>query len=127
MDDEPAVLRLLQAILEGRGYVVTAAPGGPQALEMCVSQPDQFDVLLTDVTMPEMNGRELVASLEERQITLPVLFMTGYDSAQDSEDGAEDTRADERHSTLRKPFTPTGLIRAVEALLARTHSAGGAG
>ena len=127
MDDEPAVLRLLQAILEARGYEVTPVSGGRQALELCLSPTEQFDVLLTDVTMPDMNGRELVAALEERQIAIPVLFMTGYDSARDSEDGMDEEVGDERYATLRKPFTPTALTRAVETLLAKTHSAGGAG
>jgi len=122
VDDEPAVLRLLKAMLDPQQYDVTTAPGGRQALELCLAPDAQFDALVTDVTMPEMDGRELVASLAERKIEIPVLFMTGYDYVDDSQDGITSEFTGHGYAKLRKPFSKRALIDAVEALFQAKHS-----
>ena len=56
VDDEPVILNLITAILETHGYQVTVANSGHEALEVCSSRSKPFDVVLTDIMMPEMDG-----------------------------------------------------------------------
>jgi CheY-like chemotaxis protein len=78
VDDEPALLRLCKRRLTRLGYHVLDAEGPGQALEVAVSHPGPIDLLLSDVMMPEMNGRELAQALQEARPGLPAIFMSGY-------------------------------------------------
>ncbi len=78
VEDEEAILRLASTILENLGYDVLTAPGPAEALELAGSLDKPLHLLITDVVMPEMNGRDLAERLKQRFSGLKVLFMSGY-------------------------------------------------
>lgn len=78
VEDEPALLRLATRILERLGYHVLAAAGPEQAIELSAGHEGPIDLLLTDVVMPHMNGRDLHVALCETRPGLGCLFMSGY-------------------------------------------------
>jgi two-component system cell cycle sensor histidine kinase/response regulator CckA len=114
VEDEMAVRELLEEMLARNGFDVASAETGEQAL--LIASERSFDLLLTDIDLPGMNGAQLSASLHERFPTLAVVLMSGY-----PEDGAlEQARPDERRVLLRKPFSTQQLAaRLREALVRR--------
>ena len=111
MDDDDAVRALAARVLEDEGFVVIEAAGPTEALAVCERQ-ECIDLLLTDVVMPGMNGRELARRVAALRPGLPVLFVSGYD----------DSLADGGVSVepfLAKPFSPAVLAARVRELLQR--------
>jgi CheY-like chemotaxis protein len=74
VDDDESIRNVLADLFRGEGYVVHVANGGRQALVAMATVP--VDVLLTDITMPEMDGRELARILHERGNQVPLVAMT---------------------------------------------------
>ncbi len=113
VEDEEAVRRLTQRILVAAGYQVVAAASGAQALQVSASQEGKIDLLVTDVVMPGMNGRELWERLRKLRPELKVLYMSGY-----TDDVLEDRGAlDPNTHLVGKPFGADGLLRQVRAVL----------
>jgi PAS domain S-box-containing protein len=112
-EDDDGVRELMTDLLERAGYVVTAHARGEHALETARSM-GAIDLLLTDVIMPGMSGRELARSLAERQPGLRVLFVSGYAGEALARRG--DIERGERF--LQKPFSERELLRIVSATLA---------
>lgn len=110
VEDEPAILRVAQRALAGKGYRVLAASNGEQAIE-AAEGVGAIDLLLTDVVMHGMHGGELARRLRERFPRLRVLFISGY--ARNVLEG----RIPEGTSLLAKPFTPDELLARVRAAL----------
>ena len=117
VDDEPAVLAVAVRTLRGAGYRVTGASNGHDAL--AAIDTGDFDLLITDVRMPEMSGDELSRRARLEWSDLPVLYLTGY---ADQLFGKRKTLR-EREAFLEKPFTPTALEEAVATLLASSEQA----
>jgi CheY-like chemotaxis protein len=112
VEDEESVRTLASRLLRGLGYQVETAATGVEAVAR--SQVDgPFDVLVTDVVMPGMNGREVAAAIRARQPDLPVLFVSGHSA------DTLDLRPDRASRTdfLAKPFTRADLAERLEALL----------
>ena len=122
VDDEPVIVNLVTAILENHGYQVTTAESGKQALQMSLSKSSSFDVLLTDIIMPDMDGRQLAIHLENHGIRTPILFMSGYASEWDRGEAPASERL-----VLRKPFTAKELISAVEGVMSERRTLGAKG
>ncbi|MDB5632650.1 MAG: putative sensor histidine kinase with a response regulator receiver domain, partial [Tardiphaga sp.] len=78
VEDDPDVRSYLVETLEGLNYRVRKAPNADVALSDFTRDPSAFDLLLTDIVMPGMNGRQFADEMLKRQPTLKVLFMTGY-------------------------------------------------
>jgi PAS domain S-box-containing protein len=113
VEDEMAVRELLEEMLERNGFDVASAETGEQAALIASEQP--FDLLLTDIDLPGMNGAQLSAALHERHPGLAVVLMSGY-----PEDGAlEQARPDERRVLLRKPFSTQQLVARLREALQR--------
>jgi two-component system cell cycle sensor histidine kinase/response regulator CckA len=112
VEDRDVVRDLARDVLEASGFVVVAVPGGREALEV-VKAGEPFDLLLTDVVMPEMSGPELAVKLRAQHPRLPVLYMSGYT------DDVLSTHELSQAATafLRKPFGNAELITAARALL----------
>jgi CheY-like chemotaxis protein len=110
VEDDDGVRAFAKEVLSRAGYVVQSARNGADALAQLGARDLTIDVVVTDVVMPEMGGRELVEHLRRRQPDLPVLYMSGYtdDSRMLGELGATDARL------LEKPFTADALENAVE-------------
>ena len=113
VDDESGIRTLVRRVLEPLGYRVLSAADGLEALDFVAEHDRPIDLLITDVVMPGMGGRELVRRLSERRCRLPVLFLSGYPEATHV-DTAVSNRA---RAFLMKPFTPAALTRKVRDLL----------
>ena len=113
VDDEPAVRLVTKRILQRNGYTVLEASGGHEALRVLREHPGPIQLLLTDVIMPEMNGREVAERVRERRSGIKVLFMSAYSPEAIAHDGL----LDEDAAFLRKPFEIGLLLRAVRRTL----------
>ena len=85
VDDEESILRLTQKILKRLGYKVETSLNPLQAMDLFQSKPDSFDLVITDMTMPQMTGVKLAQKLKEFQPDLPVIICTGHSSLIDEE------------------------------------------
>jgi CheY-like chemotaxis protein len=116
VDDEEMLLNLCQTVLSSFGYRVVLASNGVQALDLVARMPAEIDLVITDLVMPGMSGRELMDRLRLQAPGIPLVCMSGY-SIGDSAGGA---------TYLRKPFTAQDLLRKVrESLFADAGSAAG--
>ncbi len=113
VEDEPSVLRLTERILADRGYHVIAARTPAEALRAAGTHPNEIALLLTDVIMPEMNGRELAEQLLAARPTLKVLYMSGYAAEVISGRGVLASGT----AVLQKPFTAEDLAASVRTAL----------
>jgi two-component system cell cycle sensor histidine kinase/response regulator CckA len=112
VEDSDAVRMVARRILTASGYRVLSAEGGNEALAIAQTEGGAIDLLLTDVVMPGLNGREVAERLRERTPSLRVLFMSGY-----TEDEVVRRGVASGGSLLQKPFTMDGLTAAVRAVL----------
>ncbi len=113
VEDEAALRRVAQRCLENVGYTVLTAADGDEALTLAEQHADTIQLLLTDVVMPRMNGRELASELQRRRPTLKVLYMSGYTDDAIVHHGV----LDQGTWFLGKPFTPTGITEKVREVL----------
>ncbi|MCA9575689.1 MAG: response regulator [Polyangiales bacterium] len=114
VEDSVPVRKIAQKALEHYGYQVTVASDSEDAVRLLERGALDFDVVVTDVAMPRMDGRTLVEHLRRLRADLRVLFVSGY-----TETAVVDPSGrDERTRFLAKPFTPEGLARALRRLLA---------
>lgn len=113
VDDEPDVLRLVDAILTGRGYRVLVSKGADHAIRTFERMAQKPDLVLTDVVMPGMSGPMLGEELREIEPDVRVLFMSGYDERQ----VVRKYVVDRGFTLISKPFTVQDLRNAVERVL----------
>ncbi|MFA7329540.1 MAG: ATP-binding protein [Candidatus Delongbacteria bacterium] len=112
VEDEPRLLALCQRLLSGMGYHVLAADCPATALQLAADLNGRLGLLVTDVIMPGMNGRDLAAQLRERHPGLRCLFMSGYTAdILDGPDGPPPGHF------LQKPFSLKDLAGAVRQVL----------
>jgi CheY-like chemotaxis protein len=112
-EDEPVVRRLVREILERSGYRVLEAASGLEAVELAERTAARIDLLLTDIVMPDMSGRELVDRLSERWPELRIVYMSGYPGGV-----LGHTEALTPGTTfLQKPFPIHGLAQIVRNVL----------
>ena len=112
VEDEALVRELVVAVLRDYGYEVEAAVDGADALRR-LEEAAPPDLLVTDVVLPAIDGKELAAQIGERWAGLPVLFMSGYGEAVISRHGL----LDDHIELLQKPFAPEELVGRVRELL----------
>jgi CheY-like chemotaxis protein len=120
VEDEELVRKLTCEILELGGYRVLEARHGTEALSVSWSHAGPIDLLLTDMVMPGMTGRELAAEISAGRPHIKIIFMSGY-----TESGI--LNAGEKPPGvwfLEKPFTPDGLLRRVREALEDAQTAG---
>lgn len=78
VDDEPQVLTLVREMLNREGFDVVIAASGAEALEIARSEDQGIDLLLTDIVMPELNGRDLAEQVRSVRPGLKILYMSGF-------------------------------------------------
>ncbi|HAK53999.1 MAG TPA: hypothetical protein DCP38_00750 [Acidobacteria bacterium] len=113
VDDEDSVRQLASQLLRKSGYTVIEAADGPAAVRLCRDLPRPVDLLLTDVVMPRMNGRELAAEVNALCPALKVLYMSGFADHAIVHDGILDAGL----AFLPKPLTMDTLTRKVRDVL----------
>lgn len=113
VEDDPTIRQLSREVLESLGYSVLEAGSGEGALELCQAQKEKIDLLLTDIVMPGINGRELAGRLLSRCPNLRVLFMSGYTPDVLVRQGILEPGA----ALVRKPLTTGALARMVRRVL----------
>ena len=113
VEDEESVRQLVRETLESRGYRVLEAENGQAGVEAAAAHQGTIDLIITDVVMPEMSGRELVQRLSETRPQAKVLYLSGYtEDAILSEGTIESGKA-----FLQKPFSLQSLSRKVREVL----------
>ena len=115
VDDEPTVRMLVMETLEEQGYTAIGAVDGPSAIEILKS-PGRIDLLVTDVTLPGQNGRQLADAAKLLRPELKVLFMTGY--AHNVEIGNGNAMA-VGMEIITKPFSLDRLAQKIRSMMAR--------
>lgn len=113
VEDEEAVRRLISETLQRNGYRVLVAASGREALAITGSHPNAIQLVITDVVMPQMSGRELAGKLKAQRPDIQVLFISGYTDQAITRNGGLESGA----NFLQKPFTPATLMRKVREIL----------
>jgi DNA-binding NtrC family response regulator len=113
VDDEAAVRRFAARVLEREGYLVHEARDGAEALDL-VRKGGSFEVVVSDIVMPRLNGVELMQALASSHPDLPVILMSGYATAALSDLGIVAPC-----SILAKPFPPERLLEEVRRCIQR--------
>jgi CheY-like chemotaxis protein len=113
VEDEEDVRALAREVLERQGHSVLEAGDGVQALKQYEAEGERIDLILTDVVMPRMSGRELVDRVRAMRPSMPVLYMSGYTEDAILRHGVRDSSM----LLLGKPFTPADLIGKVREVL----------
>jgi two-component system cell cycle sensor histidine kinase/response regulator CckA len=113
VEDDPAVRALTSEVLSDSGYHVLEAPGGHEAIALVEGYPSRIHLLLTDVVMPRMNGRELARRLQEMRPGLPTLYMSGYAAGAIVHQGVLEPGL----AFIAKPLRPADLTRKVREVL----------
>jgi PAS domain S-box-containing protein len=113
VEDEDELREMIGEMLEAAGYGVLQAGGGEEALQVAARHPGSIQLLLTDVVMPHMGGRELAERLATRHPALKVLYVSGYTDDRIGDHGVLDPGI----ALLHKPFTPASLTDRVREVL----------
>ncbi len=113
VEDQAEVLRVMRRGLEALGYTVLAAKGGPEALSLAGRHEGRIDLLVTDVVMPGMNGRDLALGLTATRPETKVLYVSGYPDHSIVHQGLLTPGL----AFLQKPFAPDALARKIREVL----------
>ncbi|HEY3281953.1 MAG TPA: PAS domain S-box protein [Armatimonadota bacterium] len=113
VEDEEPVREATRTVLESGGYRVLVARSGEEGLSLAHARADNIDLLLTDVVMPGITGRQLADQVSQQRPGLRVLFMSGYTENAILQHGV----LGEGVAFLQKPFTPGVLLRKVREVL----------
>jgi len=116
VDDEPAIREIVKDTLQSLGYEVFVAGAGEEALEIAQNSGRKICLLLTDVIMPGMNGRELAARLTAIDPDMKVLFMSGYTDNIVIQQGVLEPGI----MLVNQPLVPNLLARKIREILNKT-------
>jgi len=111
IDDELIVLKSCERILSEAGYEIETAQSSPQGLKLV--DEGKFDVVLTDLKMPEISGMEVLKTVRESHPDVIVIMITGYSTIQTAVEAMKLGAAD----YISKPFTPEELLDAISKAL----------
>jgi two-component system cell cycle sensor histidine kinase/response regulator CckA len=115
VDDEQGLRDVVCRSLQAEGFTTLEAGHGAEALEVMETSPDPVDLVVTDVVMPGMDGRELGRRLSQRWPDLPIVYISAYEVNDIFRRGSPRQSA----PFLQKPFPMEGLITVVRGLIER--------
>ena len=118
VDDETVIREVLTEALEAEGCEVVQAESGEQALEFYDGQRGQFDVIFTDIGMPDMNGWALINAVRERSATIPVAIVSGWADAI----GWDKRNASKAEWVIAKPFDIAKISEIAKEITSRKRS-----
>jgi len=107
------VRELACQFLSVKGYIVLAASGGAEALEIASKHDGTIHVVLSDMVMPQMSGGELVRRLQQNRPEIKIAFMSGY--SEFSRGGLDFPQA----PVLQKPFSPASIVELIRSALSK--------
>ncbi len=113
VEDEAPVRNLVQFVLHAQGYTVLEARDGQEALGMAERHPTEIHLLVTDLVMPRMSGRQLADQLRQTRPNVCILYMSGYTDEAVIRHGLLEAHV----GFLQKPFNPAVLAHKVRELL----------
>ncbi len=116
-EDEPAVRSVMRFVLEQAGYTVVEGANGQEVLRIFEADPRRIDLLLTDLVMSLMGGKELTDRVIKVRPELPVIIVTGYTD----DDGAREAISVAGRVFLKKPFHPEALVEKVEGAMEKAE------
>jgi hypothetical protein len=119
VEDDQGVREIAAGILRGAGFRLLEAADSPEAILVAEQHRGEIDLLLTDIVMPKLNGRELAKALARVRSDMKVLFMSGYPENAITEDGVLEAGV----NLLPKPFSPGELLRKVRFVLSTSKKA----
>jgi two-component system cell cycle sensor histidine kinase/response regulator CckA len=119
VEDEESLRHLLARALTEDGFVVVEAANGEEALQVARALDGQINVVITDISMPVMDGLEFARSFQPLYPKVPILFMTGNHSIT-----SVALRRGVEENLLRKPFSPDDLLAAVLRTIDRAPDVG---
>jgi two-component system, cell cycle sensor histidine kinase and response regulator CckA len=121
VDDEPALSRVMSQYLRRLGYDVVECGSGTEAWAVFEAEPESFDLVVSDMTLPDIPGPELLARMTSRNPALAVIAASGYpvDHAALPEGLLQEA------AVLQKPFTPTMLAETVAQMLSSRQRGAG--
>jgi len=117
VDDDAGTLTLIATILRGEGYTVLTAEDGPSAIAMAEKYPVPIQLLVADVVLPGMNGRDLALRLGATRPEMKVLYISGYIARTAVQEQMIMGSFKEGAHFLAKPFRTDDLLRRVGAVL----------
>ena len=120
VEDEPQLMRLIRMMLESLGYRVLSAVTPGEAIRLSKEYADEIHLLITDLLMPEMNGRELSKQIQKRHSRIKSLFMSGYAADVINAKGF----LEEGIHFLQKPYSMDDLAAKVRSVLGRDQTKG---
>lgn len=119
VDDDDAIRRFATLVLTAAGYHVLTAHSGDEAIAICQQESLPIHLILADVIMPRLSGRQLASQIKSRQPDTLVLLMSGYPSLTGMLNGI--ASRSEKHKAecefIQKPFSPSELLRKVGTIL----------
>ncbi|HUC86277.1 MAG TPA: PAS domain S-box protein [Candidatus Acidoferrales bacterium] len=118
VDDEPAVARTLQRLLARQNYEVTSRTSAREAMALFLEDPARFDLIITDLTMPEMSGSELARQLRARRQDLPILLATGFTA----DFNLDNLKAAGISEVLEKPVAMAALAGALQRVFPSSNN-----
>lgn len=118
VEDEEVVRGLIKRILVQAGYTVLDADGGMEAIRLCCAHPGPIELLLTDLVLPEISGKEVAQCIMDLRPAIRILYMSGYTD----EALIQNVVPDESVEFIQKPFSWVGLTRKVRQVLDRNRS-----
>ena len=113
VEDEESVRELVSKVLQRNGYTILEARHGEEAVDLCTKFEGDIHLLVTDVVMPRMSGREVAETLQPTRPTMKVLYLSGYTDDEVVRHGVLESMT----AFLQKPFTPDALARKVRDVL----------
>jgi CheY-like chemotaxis protein len=113
VEDDPTTLAAIRDLLEAQNYHVATAANGLEALQIFEFKKEGFDLVVSDVVMPEMGGVAMYAELSKRRSDVKILFVTGHPLEDESQAILEESGV----SWLQKPFSVPEFFQTVESLL----------